>query len=161
MATWRLKPSAGIHQLLCFSDSHFFMLKWPLFHWLSLRGCDTIPLCTFHSFYEVLAFCSHFLEFTSIHRLTSLPFWAVVKPVLFLCLPPSDMLGIYFHLTNQCRRVSSAANLLPEPIFWLHFDAFQSILPSSTCAALLEPAPAKYPPSILHTRALLPTFSKD
>ena len=32
------------------------MLKWSLFHWISLRGCATIPLCHFHSFFDVLAF---------------------------------------------------------------------------------------------------------
>ena len=38
------------------------------------------------------------------------------------------MLGTFFHLTNQCRRVSSAPSLLPEPICWQRFDAFHSNL---------------------------------
>ena len=77
----------------------------------------------------------------------------------FLCLLPCDRLDILFHLTNQCRRVSTAPNLLPEPIVWQHFDAFQSNRPSFSFAARPEPAPVKYPPSILHIHALLPTSS--
>ena len=30
VATWPLKPSAGMFQLLCFSDSHLFMQKSPV-----------------------------------------------------------------------------------------------------------------------------------
>ena len=71
VATWPLKPSAGMLQLLCFSASHFLILKWNLFHWLPLRGCSTIPLCHFHSFFEVLAFCSNFLKTSGISHLTS------------------------------------------------------------------------------------------
>ena len=34
-------PSTCIPQLWCFSGSHIFILKFPLFHWLPLSGCST------------------------------------------------------------------------------------------------------------------------
>ena len=155
MATWPLKPSAGMLKLLCFSDSYFFILNKPLFHWLSLRRCVTMPRCHFHSFFEVFAFCSHCLKASGIPRLTSCRSgqWSS------LCLPPCDRLDTHFHPTNQCRKVFAAPCLLPELIFLQHFFAFQSTLPSSFRAATPKPAPAKYPPSILLNHALLSTFS--
>ena len=67
--------------------------------------------------------------------------------------------SVTLHPTNHCRKVSSAPNLLPKRIFWPRFGAFQSSLPSSSCATRPELAPDKYPPSILHTHALRPTSS--
>ena len=69
VATRPLKPSTCIPQLWCISDSQIFILKFPLFHWLSLTGCATVPLCHFHSFFDVLAFCSHFLKASGISHL--------------------------------------------------------------------------------------------
>ena len=71
VATRPLKPSTCIPQLWCISDSQIFILKFPLFHWLSLTGCATVPLCHFHSFFDVLAFCSHFLKASGISHLIS------------------------------------------------------------------------------------------
>ena len=60
-----------------------FLRKWPLFHWLSLRGCATIPLCHFHSFFEVLAFLLPLSEGLSNLPSDLVPFGTVVKPALF------------------------------------------------------------------------------
>ena len=100
-ATWPLKSSAGISQRVRFSDSHFFMQKRLLFHWLPLRSGVTIPLCHVHSFFEVLAYCSHFLKASGIPPSDFVSFWTAVEPVLFLCLPPCDRLGTYFHPTVE------------------------------------------------------------
>ena len=69
------------------------------------------------------------------------------------------MLGTYFDPTNQCRRVSSAPSLLPEPIYWQRFDAFHSNLPSISNAPQPGLAPTKSPPSIFRVRVFLPTSS--
>ena len=61
-----------------------------------------MPLCHFHYFFEVFAFCSHFL------KAAGAPIWTSIR----------------FHPTNQCRKVFAAPSLLPEPIFWQRFDAF-------------------------------------
>ena len=74
-----------------------------------------------------------------------------------MCLPPCDMLGIYFDLTNQCRRVFSAPSLLPEPIFCRRFDVFHST--SFVFFAAPELAQAADLSPILRTRASLPTSS--
>ena len=78
METWHLKPSAVMPQFLCFSDSHFFILLWPLFHGLSLCGCVTLPL-----FLKVFVFLLPLSE--GLRDLPSdfVPFWAMLEPVLF------------------------------------------------------------------------------
>ena len=46
VVAWPMKSPAGIHQLLCFSDSHFFILKYHLFLWLSLTRCSKYLFAT-------------------------------------------------------------------------------------------------------------------
>ena len=128
VATWTLNSSASMPQLLCFSDSHFQFWNGPVPLTLIYRMRNNIPLCHFH-FFDVLAFCSHFLKASGIPRLTS--FW--VEPVLFLFLPPCNRLDISLP-SDQCRRVPSAPNLL----------SFHSNHPSFSSVAKSERAPAKH-----------------
>ena len=107
------KPFCWHAQLLRFSDSHFFKMKRHLFHWLSLSGCVTIPLCHFHSSFEVLAFCSPLSE-----GLRNIPPYCTIpdsgRACAFLCLPPWDKLGIYFRMSKSlfCTRTLSRNNFL-------------------------------------------------
>ena len=78
-------------QRLYFSDSHFVMLKWPLFHWLSPRESATvpIPLCHFCSFFD--------------RNLPPdfMPLWTVVNPVLFCAfLQLAGLTLTYIRLAN-------------------------------------------------------------
>ena len=77
----------------------------------------------------------------------------------FLCLPPCNRLG---HSLSFDQSMSKSLFLHPtsfqNQFSGNIFDAFQSNLPSFSCEAKPKPAPAKYPPLILHTRALLPNF---
>ena len=87
------------------------------------------------------------------------PSWTMVEPVIFRALLLCDKLGICFHLTNQCRRVFNAPNLLPEPASLRLNDACQSKPLLFSFAAEPGLAQAKYLPPILHTLASLPTSS--
>ena len=80
------------------------------------------------------------------------PFWTVVKPVLF-----SGRLDIDLHPTSRYRTVSFASNHLPGRSFWSHYDAFRSNLHLLSFARELELVRAMLPLSALHVRALLPT----
>ena len=114
-----------------------------------------MPLCHVHSL-KFSLFAPTLSE--SLWDLPSdfVPFWAVVKPghfCSFLLLAgltltfvrPTDLVEFF------CTQPPSSTNFLAT------FRCFPPILPLSSCATKPEPDPAKYPPSILHTHALLPT----
>ena len=111
---WSLLPA---YPNFCASlDSHFIMLTWPLFHRLSLKGWVTI------SFVTVTPFLKFWLFAPTFWRPLESPVWLRTtlgngRAYAFLRLLVCDMIDIQFHLINQRRRVSSAPNLLPEPIF--------------------------------------------
>ena len=93
---------------------------------IPLRGCGTMPLCHVHSFFDIFAFCSHFLKDSRMSPPYFLQFWAVVKPCAFLCPPLSCQLDTDLHPSSQCRTVSFASNLLPRRSFWqTHFVFFR------------------------------------
>ena len=87
---------------------------------LSPRGCDVTPLCHFKSFFDVLAFCSHFPSPSGIWFLTSLH-EAMVQIVLlcaFFFVPASTPFS-----SDQCHTIFSAPNLLPRPVSSSHYGA--------------------------------------
>ena len=128
VATNPLNSSAGMILLLRFSDSHVFILKFPLFHWRPLSGCSTVPLCHFHSFFDVFAFCSHFLKASRIPRLPACHS-GLIEPVLFCAfLHLASLTLTDFRPSNI---VSFASGLLPRRSSSPHCDAFRSNSPFS------------------------------
>ena len=69
------------------------------------------------------------------------------------------MLDTRLHPINQYRRVSVTPILLPRTIFWPNCDACRSTPPSLSFAKEPRLARAILPPSILHARGLLSTYS--
>ena len=132
MVTWFRKPSTGILQLLCFSDSHLLTDKWSFLHRLPLRGYDVTPLCHVQPPFDMFALSSP-------------------CPFGYGSSPPATLDGgttcdCWLHLrsnpdtpfrpTNQCRTIFSAPILLPRPASTSHCGAYLSMLvglPSQHC----------------------------
>ena len=140
VATWPLNPSPGRPQLVCFSDSHFQTEMAPC----SIDSGEgaTIPLCHFHSFFDVLAFLFPLPAGLWDLAPDFIPTWKMVESVLFCNILFMTKHGICSHLTNQCRKVFSAPSLLPKTASSRHDDACQCILlclPSQQSQSWLTP----------------------
>ena len=152
VATWFQKPSTGMSQLLCFSDSHLRTVRWLFSHWPSVTRYEEIPPCHFRSFFDVFAHC----------------------------FPSPTPLGFGFWLPSNTGNDTICASLLhPRHVFWSdqpmsynlfsiqspskasssHFGACLSNLRWSAFEGQLRLALATLFPSTLHTHALLPMSS--
>ena len=107
----------------------------------------TIPLCHFHSFSDVLAFCSHCLWDLALDHT---PTWTTVKFVVFCTLSFVTDVAFAFNLTNQCPKSflhpTSSQNQLPGDMT-MHVSPLTLV----SSATQRELAHARYFLSILHT----------
>ena len=124
--TWSRKPSTGMLQILCCSDSYLRKDKCLFLQLRPLGGCDVTPFCHVQSFFEVLSLCSHFPSPAGIWFLTSLHdgHWSCASRCLLCYIRDASS-----HPTNQCRTIFSAPILLLQQASSSHTLSVSRALP--------------------------------